>query len=345
MARVRVLVVDDSDTARGMLKAFLASDADIEVVGEAKDGREAVDMAGRLRPDIVTMDIYMPVMDGLEAIEHIMARHPVPILVVTGRSSSDLAFNALSKGALEVMAKPDADGAGDLAKKVKLLSKVKVITHMRGRKGADADLPKGAGPSGLDDIGIVAIASSTGGPKALSVVLPELPADLPCPVVVAQHINEDFVSGLADWLGDISMVNVKVAEDGESIRRGTVYISPAGGHMELREGGRVALVGKKPTDIYMPSCNLLLSSVADVYGAKSIGVILTGMGNDGTLGMRRIKEAGGVTIAQDEKTSAIYGMPREAVRSGCIDAVLPLEKIAGEIIHRLNAVARGAAHP
>jgi len=183
---------------------------------------------------------------------------------------------------------------------------------------------------------VIAIASSTGGPAALSKLLSELPGNLPCPVVVAQHIADGFVSGLVEWLDRVSRLNVKEGKEGEHIIPGTVYISPSEKHMKLINGNGIDFMEKRPEEIYFPSCNTLLSAVAGIYGANSVGIILTGMGDDGVLGIKKIKEAGGVTIAQDEESAVVFGMPKVAIENGCIDKVLPLDEISGEVIRLVN---------
>ncbi|MCP4352388.1 MAG: chemotaxis-specific protein-glutamate methyltransferase CheB [Desulfobacterales bacterium] len=336
MKPVRVLVVDDSASARAFIVDILSADSEIQIVGEAENGLEAIKKIPELKPDIVTMDIWMPVMDGLEAIEKIMSSHPVPILVVTSKTDTDTAYKAISKGALEVIPKPDINSGDseELISKIKLLSKVKVISHIKaGHSGklisGDLNTSEYNKP---DSDKIVAIASSTGGPKALFCLLSALPENFPWPIVIAQHIASDFVSGMAEWLDKVVKLKIKSGEEGESIIGGTVYISRSEKHMVIDRLKKIRFKDREPKDIYFPSCNILLSSVANVYKNRSIGIILTGMGDDGTVGLKDIKTAGGITIAQDENSSVIFGMAKVAIESGCIDKVLPLDKIAGEII-------------
>lgn len=339
MGVIRVLVVDDSSFARELIRDVLSADKGIIVVGEAENGREAVEKVAELRPDIVTMDIEMPVMDGLDAIEEIMAAHAVPILVVTTRSDAKTAYAAVSKGALDLVAKPDIapEAAGEFISKIKLLSGIRVITHLKGRR-APVDIKKDVSPvfNGTQKERLVAIASSTGGPEALSIILAGLPGNLPCPVVVAQHISDGFVPGMVEWLGRASGMKIKVAVEGERLIAGTVYVSPSEKNMEINRQLLVHLMDRRLSDIYRPSCDTLLMSAAGVYGHNAVGVILTGMGSDGLRGMRGIKDAKGITIAQDEKSSVVYGMNKVAVDSGCIDRVLPLDKISGEIIRIMS---------
>lgn len=335
MKSVRVLVVDDSTLARELIIAILLSDNDIRVVGEASDGREAHEKVHALKPDIVTMDIEMPVMNGLEAIERIMDSSAVPILVVTTRGDAQTAFEAISKGALDLIEKPDVSlkNAAKFIEKIKFLSKIKVIKHIR--RTFHKEIQE-TWPTSTNLNKVVAIASSTGGPKALSILLSALPENFPAPIVIAQHISEGFVSGLIEWFKRTSKLTVKIASKGERIMPGTIYFSPAENHMRINNRRSIVFDERQPEDIYSPSCNVLLSSAADVYGANSIGVILTGMGDDGAKGIKKIKEAGGITIAQDKESSIIFGMPKVAIESGYIDKVLPLDKISETITSLLR---------
>jgi len=335
MGQIRVLVADDSDLARALICAILLTDREIAIVGEAVNGREAVEKVKVFKPDIVTMDIEMPVLNGLDAIEQIMADHAVPILVVTTRGDAHTAYAAISKGALDLVVKPDVnlEEAHEFIQRIKLLSKIKVITHINGRRSArEKNVVPMPAPTGELSDRIVAIASSTGGPEALSVILSALPGSFPCPIVIAQHNSDGFIPGMVEWLRRISGVNVKVAEEGETLLPGTAYVSPSEKNMEITPARKVALIERQLKDIYHPSCDRLLQSVALAYNAKSIGVILTGMGNDGARGMQQIRNAGGATLAQDEKTSIVFGMPKVAIDSGCVDKIVPLDEMSNQIL-------------
>lgn len=335
MKQISVLITDDSQFARGLMKAILSEDEEVVVTGEAANGREAVEKNMELKPDIITMDMEMPVMDGLEAIEQIMALRAVPILVVTTHSDAKTAFSAISRGALDLIDKSSVniEDAREFIKKIKILSKVKVFPHIKGKMGAGRkpDVQPAAPRGKASPDRVVAIASSTGGPDALSVILSMLPGNFPYPVVVAQHIADGFAKGMAEWIGSLSKVKVKMAEADEILSRGVAYISPSEKHMVVNGSRRISLVGRRPFDIYHPSCDMLLSSVAGAFGGRSIGVILTGMGHDGAMGIKDIKKAGGLTIAQDEKTSVVFGMPKAAIDSGFVDKVLPVESIGREL--------------
>ncbi len=335
---IRVVVVEDDDFIRELMVAILCSEKGIDVVGEAADGRDAVEKISRLKPDIVTMDINMPGMDGLEAIRQIMSAVAVPILVVTSSNDANIAYQAISRGALEVIPKPTVDRSAEFISKVRLLSRVKVISHIRGHAARKETMPRRRGPGVESEKHcIVAIASSTGGPRALSTVLSALPADFPPSIVIAQHITDNFASGLAQWLHSVCRLRVKTGEPGEPLEKSTVYLAPSKKHMLIDRNRRISFQQRKPEDIYYPSCNLLLGAAADVFGPKTIGVILTGMGDDGVAGMKRIKAAGGKTIAQDEKTSVVFGMPKIAIESGCIDVVLPISHIGAKILNLFKA--------
>lgn len=358
MPQIKVLVVDDSVLSREMLVEIISQDEEIQIVGQASNGRDAVDEVLRLKPDIVTMDIEMPIMNGFDALERIMATSAVPVLVISSRGDAGTAYSAVSKGALEVISKSEIDpeNPDQLVQKIKLLSRVKVITHLRAGQSR-SEVPEAIKPSERQvqsitpiqsrqpgaarqqPFRVVAIASSTGGPKALSELLPEFPAHFPCPIVIAQHISDGFISGLVDWLAKLAPMNVKVGEDGEPLLAGTIYMSPSEKHMKILPDRKLQLVNRSPGDLYHPSCDLLLSSAAAAYGAGCIGVILTGMGSDGASGMEKIKALGGLTIAQDEKSSAIFGMPKVAIERGCIDKVLPLDQIAEKIMNLVGSAS------
>ncbi len=346
MKKVRVLIADDSDLVRRLIRAIIEIDPEMEVAGEASNGLEAVKQARILHPDVVTMDIEMPVMDGLQAIEKIMAEKAVPILVVTSRGDAKTAYAAISKGALDIVLKPELNfGASqEFVAKLKLISRVNVISHITGRAGqrhsAGPEIP---GLSGNFSDQVVAIASSTGGPDALSVILSQLPEQFPLPIVIAQHISDGFVNGLVGWLRTLSRIEIREASDGEYLRPGTAYVCPPENHMRINSSKRIVFVERHARDIYRPSCDMLLSSAAVSFGKRAIGVILTGMGNDGVAGIAEIREAGGWTIAQDEKTSVIFGMPKLAIEHGSIDTVLPLEAISNEIVRAAIQAGTSAA--
>lgn len=351
--KIRVLVVDDSAVARDMLAHMLSSDPEIEIAGTAANGHEAVESVARLHPDLVTMDIHMPTMDGLEATEQIMAYTPTPIMVVSSSVYAEgmgSAFDALTLGALEVVRKPElADRAGfesarkELVRSAKILSRVKVVTHLRGRRGTARqrqDRSPGARPTAparRGPITLVAIGSSTGGPAALLSILGRLPAGFPAPVLVTQHIADGFVPGLVGWLDEGCALDVIAAGDGTEIRPGAAYFAATGVNMEL-DGEVVRFTPPQTGQLYIPSADTLFSSVARARGAGAAGVLLTGMGADGAAGLAAMREAGAVTIAQDEETSRVFGMPKAAIEAGAADTVLAVGEIADELV-RLATVS------
>ncbi len=337
--KVRVLVADDSPTVRLMLCRMLEMDSAIKVVGTASDGREAVEQVAALEPDLVTMDVNMPIMDGLAAIEHIMAYNPVPVLVVSsvvGKDNTANAARALGAGAVDVVCKPAPktldefnNVAADLRAKIKLLSRVRVITHPRARLLNNSikpekirDVPKVAGQNK-----VVAIGSSTGGPQALQRILCSLPPDFKPSIVIVQHIARGFTDGLIDWLASSCKINIIKGSEGHLLVPGEVVIAPDGIHMIVTRAGRVQLVERQIPGPHKPSIDVLLESVADVYEKKAVGVILTGMGRDGARGIKAIHDRGGHTIAQDKNTSVIFSMAKEAIKLGGVDRVVPLSDV------------------
>ncbi len=362
---IKVFIAEDSLTVTMILQKIFASDEDIQVIGTARNGKEAVDKVRMLRPDIVTMDIRMPVMDGFEATKQIMTVCPTPILVISasvGKDDMNIAFNAIRAGALDIVEKPkgnlamDYENIGrDLIKKIKILAGVKVFHHVssavRPRKAQEVSTPtapaRESRPAPRDDVRrkltasrpveVIAIASSTGGPSALMKILKNVPADLTCAIVVVQHICEGFGQGFVDWLNKECAIHVKTAERGEMLAPGTVYVAPDGFHLLIDPGKIVRLSKSMPVNGLRPCATIMMESVAKNIGAGTIGVILTGMGRDGADGMKSIKESGGVTLAQNQETCVVYGMPKEAIELGVVDKVLPIDRIAEEMVSVVNS--------
>ena len=348
MGKIRVLIADDSSLARGLLRDFLESDESIEVVGEAFNGRQAVDMARELKPDLITMDLEMPVMTGLQAIEEIMCSKAVPILVVSSTADAQNALAAVGCGALEVIRKPDCSPAeaADFVARVRMLAGVSVVTRLRPRKLAAQPLVAPTAPVTTAAVGqtatngyrhVFAIACSTGGPQALAQILPALPADFSCPVLIAQHISDGFAQGMVDWLASLCKLPVRLAAEGDFLQAGVIYLSPSEHHIRLTPTHRVALVERTLLDVFHPSCDVMLESVGDIFGRQAIGIILSGMSSDGAKGIARIREKGGVTLAQDEASSVIYGMNRIAIEAGNVQQILPVEAITQAMIKLANA--------
>lgn len=343
---VRVLVVDDSEAARDLVSGILRTDPGIHVIGSAVDGHDALEAVERLHPDVVTMDLVMPRLGGIEAIRRIMAERPTPIVVVaTPQSNEKWVFQAMEAGALTVLEKPPGPGsprfdaeASRLIAAVKLTAGVRV-TGRRPRRKAHADAvparPRRRPSDGRAEI--VAVVASTGGPPALASVLREL-GGLRVPLLVVQHIAEGFENGLARWLDDIGPLRVRIAGGGQKLRAGEALIAPAGSHLGVSRRGTTVLSSSAALDGFRPSATFLFRSVAEVHGRRALAVVLTGMGRDGIDGLVALKSAGGSVIAQDAKTSAVYGMPAAAVAAGVVDEVLPLGDIAGAIAEHCVAV-------
>lgn len=346
---IRVLVAEDSTTVRELLVEMLRADPECQVVGQASNGMEAVEKTKELQPDVVTMDIHMPRMNGFDATKQIMIESPTPIVIVTASLDPrdvETSMHALRAGALTVLAKPQGPGSPDFEEAcsrflttVKLMSQVKVVRHWRERPRAEVPCPRAAPGKGTGRI--IAIASSTGGPGALSRMLSELPGDLSVPVVVVQHIASGFGEGFVTWLNSTVPLKAKLAEQGEPLVPGTVYVAPDDKHLGVSARTTALLSTAPPLGGFRPSGTFLFESVAKAFGSSTIAVILTGMGQDGVEGLRQVREAGGQIIAQDEESSVVFGMPKAAIATGFVDYVLPLTAIAP----RLLSLIRGGNGP
>ena len=337
---IRVLIAEDSPLIAAMMRDLLKQEPEIEVVGRAKNGHEAIQLANSLQPDVITMDLNMPVLGGLEAIKTITSIRRTPILVISGmieNRDSDLAFEALRNGAVDIMGKPAGYGErGLLNIKEELISRVKAVARIRPirlvRK-APAHSPriKLTGQQGRREK-IVVIGASTGGPPALAVILKALPPDFPSPIAIVQHIAPGFVTGLAQWLSREASFSAKVATNEEPLKAGTVYLAPDNAHLEIGAGKKILLSNGLPVRGHRPSVDRLMESAARSHGRHAVGVLLTGMGSDGAEGLKKIREAGGKTIVQDEASSLVFGMPKEAILRGAAEIISPLEKIPEEIV-------------
>jgi two-component system chemotaxis response regulator CheB len=357
MKKVRVLVVEDSITVRKRLVEVLSEDPDIEVIAEAVDGKQAIDLCLQLQPDVISMDIMLPVMSGMAATEYIMAHCPTPILVVSSsfnRGEMYKSFEALSAGAVEVLDKAgveEEDGAWEkrLISTIKLVSRIRVITHPRGRLSteyashsaptispvavrltAPVSPPSEVGPPSApgQPLRVLAIGASTGGPAALVHVLNSLPADMVVPILVVVHISEPFATAFAEWLDGVSPRRVRYAVDGDRLEAvNGVLLAPPDRHLILGDNSRLRLTSDPERHSCRPSVDVLFESLARQCGSSAAACLLTGMGRDGATGLLEMRRAGGYTIAQDEASSIVYGMPREAALLGAAEKVLPLTQI------------------
>lgn len=344
--KVRVLIVDDSALMRRVIWGLLEEDPEIQVVGSAVDGVDAIEKIPALKPDVVTLDVEMPRLDGLQTLGYLMSEHPVPCIMLSAYTprGAETTLKALDFGATDFVQKPSGAISLNLERvKEELLAKIKVANGIDLKRLAyrspviTAPLPVKAKP--VHDRGsVAAIGTSTGGPRALQALLPALPRDFPGPILVVQHMSAGFTRSLAERLDRESQIRVKEAEDGEALEAGTAYLAPGDWHMQVeRVGGqvRVKLDQRPPVLGVRPCVDNLFASVAEVYGPKALGVILTGMGRDGAKGLKAMKARGAATLAQDEASSVVYGMPRAAFAAGCVDKVLALSDMAGAIVEHL----------
>src|SRR5947209_1457008 len=363
--KVRVLIVDDSAFMRKVLETIFNSDTQLQVIGHAKDGREAVALAESLKPDVITMDINMPHMDGLQATAEIMTTNPRPIVVVSSesREGANGTLKALELGAIEFVAKPS--GAIDLdmqtvkeelLRKVRMAAKVRVVRtasrlalSIQNANGSKTSAPapvsaRPAASSGLDQrFPVVVLAASTGGPATVMRIAPGFTRDFPAAVILVQHMPAAFTTQYAVQLAEFTEIRVKEAEANESLQPGTFYICPGGQHLRVTPTGRIQLDSTTGRiDGYLPNIDVTMESVATYAGALSIAGVLTGMGSDGAKGAKAIKAAGGLVLAQDEGTSVIFGMPAEVIKSGVVDQVLGIDDIYAAIEKRVLGICRPA---
>ncbi len=347
---IRVLVAEDSSVASELIMHILTSDPEIRVTDVVNNGMEAIQSIKKNKPDIVTMDINMPGMDGFEATRTIMETDPLPIIIVTGRtdmSELEMSFRAIEAGALAVLPKPHGIGHPDYAANaeqlittVKLMSEIRVVRRWM-RTAAAKVRATGEVVDSIPilpaDIRVVAMGASTGGPPVIEKILSSLPPDFSAPVLIVQHMAPGFIQGFVEWLGQTSALPVHIAFNGSIVRPGHVYFAPDGSQMKVDADGRIACTGDAPENGLRPSISYLLRSVAKVFGKKAAGVLLTGMGKDGAEELRMMREKGAFTIAQDEESSAVFGIPGEAVRLRAASYVLPPGKIA-EVLARFRGL-------
>ncbi|RJQ45445.1 MAG: chemotaxis response regulator protein-glutamate methylesterase [Nitrospiraceae bacterium] len=343
---VKVLIVDDSAFMRNALTSMISADPEIQVIGVARDGIEAVEKVSQLKPDIVTLDVEMPRMNGIEALRQIMHNNPVPVLMVSSLTTegAKVTLEALDIGAVDFIPKNLSDLSINIVKiKEDLIEKIKKI----GRKGLPVfrktpsakslQIPKASIDAAHRRVHIVAIGSSTGGPKALQNIITKLPKDFPVPILIAQHMPPNFTGPFAERLNQLSSITVKEAENGETVKKGVVYIAPGKGHMRIVRKKitetTISISESRENYIYRPSVDALILSIVENFSGHVLGVILTGLGNDGLTGMKEIKNNGGRTIAESENSCVVYGMPKAVVDAGLADKIVSVEEVAGEIIN------------
>jgi two-component system chemotaxis response regulator CheB len=354
-SNIKVLLVDDSLITLVILKRILASTPDILVVGTATNGKEALALIPSLQPDVICTDLHMPVMDGLEFTRAVMERFPRPILVLSvslQKEQTANIFPLLEAGAIEVMAKPcGREVAGyeldamELISKIRILAGVVVIRRLWKEPSTTASLGKNSLPAiEAAPPGIIGIGASTGGPLALLEILSHLPGDFPAPLLCVQHISEGFMQGMVEWLAHKCRLKIVTAATGICPQPGTGYFPREGTHLLLDSQGRLECSNAPPYGGHRPSINVTFNSLAQLYGNSAAGVLLTGMGSDGVEGMRAIAETGGVTIAQDEESSTIFGMPKEAIAAHAARYVLPLPKIAPALVKLFSQKMENTAH-
>ncbi len=351
----RVVVVDDSAFYRQALVMMLKEIPGVEVVGTATDGLEAIQTVNRCRPTLITLDLEMPRMDGFGFLRWLMRISPTPVLVISAASSAGNVFRALDLGAADFLAKPTHLASWDILKvRQDLQHKIQALVaaspaRLREQAAQAATMrmttpaPMKPATGSMERLKLVAIGCSTGGPAALQAVAASLPRDLPCAVAVSQHMPPGFTASFAERLNRMSGWEVSEAVSGQWCRAGQLLICPGGQHMAFARHGdrvKVTLERAEDDDRYVPSVDRMMTSAADVFGADLVGVILTGMGHDGRLGMAHIKRRGGVTIAESEETAVVFGMPHEAIREGAVDVVAPLHGIMEQIVRQVAAGVR-----
>jgi two-component system, chemotaxis family, protein-glutamate methylesterase/glutaminase len=351
--KVRVLVIDDSAYNRQTIAEMLGAHADIEIVGKASDGEEGLKAAASLRPDLITLDLEMPRMDGFTFLRILMSKLPTPVIVISSHSKKQSVFQALELGALDFIAKPTRHISPELtAIRDELVQKVLLFRHLRLdalqdrpklernfaaeiKEAAPVAAPRIPPQPIASELRLVAIGASTGGPPAIQLLLGQVPQEIPTAILVCQHMPAKFTKAFAERLDKTAKLTIKEAEDGEPILAGHAYITPGGVNMLVhREGGRrmLKLQDMQSEDRYVPSIDKTLGSAGEMFGPKCLGIVLTGMGTDGKVGAAKIREHGGYVIAESKESAVIYGMPKEVIEAGHADAILPLPRIADALV-------------
>ncbi len=357
-AKIRVLIVDDSVTARNLLKLLLSEDPQFEVIGIVSDGAQAIAFLEKEKPDVISMDIHMPVMNGFEATRQIMSNNPVPIVIVSTAFSpneTDLSFKALEAGALTILPRPIGPGHPDFQRNGKIyrstlksLSEVKVIRRHGGkfipREIRETDQNKSdCRPDVEQDQltgNLVAIGASAGGPGALQTILKSITPDFPAPILIVQHIDKGFAEGFAQWLGHASSVPVSIPKDGDRLLPGRVYLAAGDHHLGVKRVGVADMSSSSPEHGLRPAVSFLFRSAGAVYGKNAVAILLSGMGRDGAAELKILKELGSFTIVQNEETALVYGMPGEAIRLHASCRVLPPERMVQAILNQFNSLKK-----
>jgi len=343
MSKIRVLIVDDSAFSRQSIRKAIEKDQQIEVAGISTDGIDAMAKTIMLKPDLITLDLEMPGMDGFTFLRWLMKKQPTPVIIVSSYSDPRTVFRALELGAVDFIAKPQRLARDEFQKlQVDLLRKVRGMKQLRmDRLSKNIELlnkeKKEEKFSARSDrrIEVIAIGSSTGGPNALEIIMARLPSDFPASIVVSQHMPKGFTASFAERLNGLTHLQVKEAQDGDIIDGGKVLICPGGRHMLFKKKGKRVITTMKESndsDKYIPSINIMMSSASEMFGDRMMGIILTGMGSDGVSGMLEIKNKGGYTIAESEDSAVVFGMPAEVIRAGAAGRVLPISEIPDEMI-------------
>jgi two-component system chemotaxis response regulator CheB len=346
--KTKVLIVDDSAYTRQTMKNILQEVSGLEVVGIASDGIDAMAKTLRLKPDIITLDFEMPEMDGFSFLRWLMKERPTPVIMVSSHADSKTVFKALELGAVDFIAKPTRRASvelqtigKDLIRKVRGIKDIRLDILSKNLELLESEKIVKVPATGKkqDVVDVVAIGSSTGGPAALQIILTRIPSDFQAAMLISQHMPRGFTGPLSERLDKLSQLKIKEAEEGDQIKKGTAYICPGGFHLGIRERKEKLVISLREgriTDKYTPSVDYMMTSVAENYGGSSVGVILTGMGNDGKNGLLEIKGKGGYTIAEAESSAVVFGMPAEAIKTGAVETVLPISEIPSEIIRVVN---------
>jgi two-component system chemotaxis response regulator CheB len=352
MSKIRVLVVDDSLFMRRMMSDLLSRDPELEVVGTARDGQEGLEQARQLKPDVITLDVEMPVMDGITMLERLMAEQPTPVVMVSSltQEGAEITLRCLERGAVDFVPKPSGAVSLDLYKvSSQIIEKVKAaarvprhrLTLTQGQR-LPTHQDGGSKPSGLPhrergDAPLVVIGASTGGPRALSTLISQLPQELVAPMLIIQHMPEGFTRSFAERLDRLSHLHVREAQEGDRLQPGIAYLAPGGVHLRLQPDGRLHLSQEPPLHGVRPAVDITLLSIAEHYRGKVVVAILTGMGSDGAMGVRMLHAKGARILAEDESSCVVFGMPRAAIQTGCVHRVVPIEQMANalyeEVLH------------